>query len=789
MKICQLEPDMKRLPRGDQTEVGENGVNLSPGQQHRLSLARAVYSPKATITLLDSTLNAVDNTVQSQILQECILDFLKNKEKRTVLLVTHSLRACEFADRIVVIDHGRISKIVDDWRQIRDEWDQLNQSDDETGENIEVLTSEVPDQVATIDPDINTIEEEGSGKLIEEEEREVGAIKSSVFRIYFVGYGIPLLVTCLVTGLISKIAQQGQSVWLSQWSSAKDKDTQASYYLLIYVAIGVIGLIFIFIQSILFAIGNLKSTNKLHHNMLSRILLARMTFFDSNPIGRILNRFTHDQFTIDYKLMFTISWLYSESLNCIGVLLIISYVTPWFMIIIIPLAIVYFIIQAFYRNTSREMRRLESISRSPLFSHVGACIKGTSTIRAYACQPLIHAQNEIRSDYFCRHFIHRWLINRWLGVRIELLGAIIVLACAVFSLLGRFTIDPALIGLSVSFSLQITIGFLMIVRLVVDAESELTSCERIIHYGQEIPIEPPVVPDPSLVTEYYSNNQPVNDEILQHAIIPPSEWPQFGSITFQNVSVSYRPGVDRPVLNNIQLIIQPGEKIGIVGRTGAGKSTMLLTLFRFLECSQGNIMIDDFDIARVPLQELRKRLTIIPQSPVLFSGTIRSNIDVFDEFQDHEIWSCLERVHMKDKISNLEKGLMEPVLEQGSNFSIGEQALISLSRSLLHKKKIIVFDEATAHVDHNSDQLIQQTIREEFSDCTTLTIAHRLDTIIDSDRVIVLDRGEVVEDGTPKELLENENSLFYKLVNENGEEYYKRLKEMANRSRSLHIAV
>jgi ABC-type multidrug transport system fused ATPase/permease subunit len=778
--ICQLGVDMKRLPKQDLTEVGENGVNLSPGQQHRISLARAVYAPRATITLLDSTLNAVDNTVQANILQDCIVDYMKVREQRTVVLVTHSLRACEFADRIVLVEDGRISKIVNDWKDIRSEWEQITRDYEE----VESPTSPQESVQSLVSPQAQEEKSESDGKLVEEEEREVGSIKMAVLYKYFAAYGIPILISCALTGVLHKVLQQGQSVWLSVWSGAADKDTRSTYYLQIYVYIGLASLVFIFLESIAFSFGNLKSTNTLHANMLDRILRARMSFFDSNPIGRILNRFTSDQFTIDYRLMYTIGWLFNEVLNCIGVVIVISYVTPWFMILIIPLMIVYYIIQMFYRATSREVRRLESISRSPLFSHVAASIRGISTIRAYACDPLLHAENKLRNDYFIRHYILRWTINRWLGIRIELIGAVIVLASSLFAVLGRFTLDPALVGLSISFSLQITIGFLMIVRLVVDAESNLTSCERIIHYGTEIPIEPPVVPDPSLVQEFYteSGKQPKDAELLKHAILPPSDWPQFGSIEFENVTVSYRPGIDRPVLNKVNLSVKEGEKIGIIGRTGAGKSTMLLTLFRFLECSEGCIKIDDFDIARVPLPDLRKHITIIPQTPVLFSGTIRSNIDVFDEFDDHQIWSALERVHIKDKIEKLSLQLLEPVSEGGSNFSIGEQALISLSRSLLYRNKIIVFDEATAHVDHHSDQLIQETIRKEFADCTTLTIAHRLDTIVDSDRVIVLDRGEVVEQGAPKVLLENTSGYFYSLVAENGDDYLRRLKDKAKKA-------
>jgi ABC-type multidrug transport system fused ATPase/permease subunit len=314
---------------------------------------------------------------------------------------------------------------------------------------------------------------------------------------------------------------------------------------------------------------------------------------------------------------------------------------------------------------------------------------------------------------------------------------------------------------------------LVIIRAIVEVESNLTSCERILHYGSKIAIEPTITVD-----EFNPTKDITPTQVEEHAVHPAEDWPQAGAISFNNVSVSYRYDIEQPVLKHVQLDVIPGERIGIVGRTGAGKSTMLLCLFRFLECCQGNITIDDLDISKIPLHELRKRITIIPQSPALFSGTIRSNIDVFDEYDDHVIWQALERVHIKDKIEKMPLKLQEPVTEHGSNFSIGEQALISLSRSLLNKTKVIVFDEATAHVDHESDQLIQETIRNEFSDCTTLTIAHRLDTIIGSDRVIVLENGSIVEQGKPIDLLNASNGYFYGLCAENGPEYVASLKEM-----------
>ncbi|KAL0486679.1 ABC transporter C family [Acrasis kona] len=772
LRVCQLVTDLERLPKHDSTEVGENGVNLSPGQQHRLSLARAAYSINAEITLLDSTLNAVDNAVQSAIVQQCLVDFLHVQEKRTVVMVTHSLKACEYADRIIVMGNGSIKKIVRDLNEIRAEVQQ---------QDVEEQGVEKEQETSTTSNILNKSQDQG--KIIVEEDKKTGSVSSNVVLTYLKGYGAFYFSCCLLVGLFMKITEQGRIVWLSRWSDSKDAASTAMYYLGIYCALGVLWLISLFITGVSFGFGSIRSTSFLHKKMLDRILHARMTFFDSNPVGRILNRFTQDLSTIDNNITQIVTKLYMEVLSCIGAVIIISYVSPWFIVIIIPLLISFGVMQNIYRRTSREVRRLESVSRSPIFSYIAESVRGVSTIRAYSCQKLFLTQSRLRDEYFCKHYSMRLLINRWIGIRIGFISSLVVFSSSCLAVFARSSLDPAMIALSVTFAMNITNVFLYIIKLLVMGESNMTSCERIIHYGEKIAIEPVVVKFPSDVQKYYSDcdTQPESEELLNSAACNVSEdWPENGVIDFESVCASYRPGLDDPVLKSITLNIKSGEKIGIVGRTGAGKSTMLLTLFRFLECSSGSISIDGLNIAHIPLQKLRSRITIIPQVPVLFSGTIRSNIDILDEYPDHVIWNALERVHMKEKVEALPLGIMEPVSEQGSNFSLGEQALLSLTRSLLKKNKIVVFDEATANVDYESDQLIQETIRKEFGDCTTITIAHRLDTIINSDRVLVLNSGLVSECGTPYELLSNPDSIFYHLASENGRDYPSRLMQAIN---------
>jgi ABC-type multidrug transport system fused ATPase/permease subunit len=412
-----------------------------------------------------------------------------------------------------------------------------------------------------------------------------------------------------------------------------------------------------------------------------------------------------------------------------------------------------------YRRTSRETRRLESASRSPLYSHFNACLQGVSTIRAYLLSDQFFEQNCHKYNYYLKHFYMRYLINRWLGVRIEGASAFIILFASLLALFTRHRLSSSTIGLSISFALNITGAITMLVRWLVEVESNLTSAERIIQYCNTD------VEAPARISETE----------------PPEDWPQQGSVEFADVQMAYRPDLD-PVLKGVTATIRPGEKVGIVGRTGAGKSSLSIALLRLVELCGGKILVDDIDISTIGLDNLRRAVTIIPQAPIMFSGTIRSNIDPFQQYDDYQLWQILERVHMKDKVDNMPFKLDEPVTENGSNLSIGEKQLLCLARSIIRKSKIVLLDEATANIDNTSDQIIQQTIRQEFQDSTVITIAHRLDTIIDSDRIIVMDSGKIVEFDTPHALL-NRPSLFLDLVNETGSAAAVLKEQAANKQR------
>jgi len=462
-----------------------------------------------------------------------------------------------------------------------------------------------------------------------------------------------------------------------------------------------------------------------------------VSFFDVTPLGRLLNRFSKDVDTLDGALPETIrGWIYCF-FGVVATLTVISYTTPIFVIIIIPIGILYFFVQRFYVATSRQLKRLESVSRSPIYSHFGESVTGATSIRAYGVQKRFIAESEEKVDFNQVCLYPSLISNRWLAVRLETVGNLIIFFAALFAVIGRDTTTAGLVGLSVSYALQITQTLNWLVRMTSDVETNIVAVERIKEYG-ETPQE----------------------AAWEVAPGPPPSWPDKGEVAFDNYQVRYREGLEL-VLKGISFKVTGGEKVGIVGRTGAGKSSLTLCLFRILEAAGGKIMIDGLDISKLGLHDLRSRLTIIPQDPVLFSGTLRMNLDPFNKERDESVWRALELAHLNNFVRGLTSGLQHQVAEGGENLSVGQRQLVCLGRALLRKTRVLVLDEATAAVDLETDDLIQRTIRTQFQDCTVLTIAHRLNTIMDYDRVLVLDKGLIVEYDSPAKLLKNKTSLFY----------------------------
>lgn len=496
--------------------------------------------------------------------------------------------------------------------------------------------------------------------------------------------------------------------------------------------------------------SSLHAAKRLHDSMLQSVLRAPMIFFHTNPTGRIINRFSKDVGDIDRNVAGISNMFLNQFWQLLSTFMLIGVVSTMSLWAIMPLLILFYAAYLYYQSTSREIKRLDSITRSPVYAQFGEALNGLSTIRAYQAYDRLADVNGRSMDNNIRFTLVNISSNRWLSLRLETLGGIMIWLTASFAVMQNARAEnkvafASTMGLLLSYSLNITNLLSNVLRQASRAENSYNSVERVGTYI-DLPSEAP---------EIIESNR------------PPPGWPTYGLIKFENVFLRYRPELP-PVLHGLSFMISPCQKVGIVGRTGAGKSSLLNALFRIVELEKGRILIDDFDVSKFGLTDLRKVLGIIPQLPVLFSGTVRFNLDPFSEHNDPDLWEALERAHIKEVISRDSSGLDLEVSEGGENFSVGQRQLLSLARSLLRRSKILVLDEATAAVDVRTDALIQKTIREEFKSCTMLTIAHRLNTISDSDKILVLDAGQVVEYDTPQKLLLTEGSAFSQMVQSTG---------------------
>nr|CAH7713752.1 unnamed protein product [Callosobruchus chinensis] len=543
----------------------------------------------------------------------------------------------------------------------------------------------------------------------------------------------------------------GSNVWVGVW--ADDNDTlingtvntaKRDMYLAVYGVLGIGQAFSTMLSNLLFAKGTIDAAVKIHRQLLHNVMRLPCAFFDITPVGRILGRFSQDINGVDMRLPNAFQMLLSTLVRVTGTIFVISFTTPLFIAVIVPVGIVYIGIQRIYVATSRQLMRLTSVTASPIYSHFGETLSGAQTIRAYKKQDDFIEDSERKVDVNQSCQYPTIISSRWLAVRLETIGNLIIFFAALFSVLEREA-EPALVGLSVSYALQITQTLNWLVRMTSDAETSIVAMERI--------------------KEYVEIEQEAQWEIASKN--PPADWPQNGVVDFKKYSVRYRPGLEL-VLKDLTVHIEGGEKVGIVGRTGAGKSSLTLALFRIIEAAEGHIFIDGVDISELGLHTLRSRLTIIPQDPVLLSGSLRVNLDPFQKHTDEELWDALENCHLKQFVQNQQAGLHFEVTEGGDNLSVGQRQLICLGRALLRRTKVLILDEATAAVDLETDDLIQRTIRIAFNNCTILTIAHRLNTIIDSDKILVLDKGCIAEYDTPQSLLQDQNTIFYGMCKDAG---------------------
>ncbi|KRX74827.1 Multidrug resistance-associated protein 1 [Trichinella sp. T6] len=790
---CSLNRDLQLLSGGEEAEIGEKGVNLSGGQRQRISLARAVYQ-NADIYLLDDPLSAVDSHVGQHIFENIISNngLLKNK---TRVFVTHGLGYLKDVNKIIVLNHGTISeigtynellsrkgafaKLIETYIQERNEDETF--SDDVIDEIIEdaakvdlrlyersissvgsdgsrkrVKTSNqfdtddyVKDHERAYGKMLSSKKKQNEGKLIQEEEAAVGNIKAKVYLDYVkaIGFFSTFVITMLY--ITSNGFSVGASFWLADWSYDANRyaneTTSTDVRLGIYASLGVLQGIFILLATTLLSYSMVLASRDIHESLLNNLLRSPMSFYDVTPLGRILNRIGKDIDVIDDTLPLTVRTWIMAGLGVLSVLLVILISTPIFAAVIVPIAILYYFLQKIYIRSSRQLKRIESVTRSPVYSHFQESLTGAAVIRAFQVQERFIFESERRLDENQTSFYQNEVSNRWLAVRLELIGNFLVLMAAIFAVISREDkISAGIVGLSVSYALQITQSMNYAVRMTGDLETNIVAVERTNEY-MHTPTEAALTSDEHL----------------------PNDWPTNGTIQFSDYKLRYREGLEL-CLKGINCLIRGGEKIGIVGRTGAGKSSLTLALFRIVEPAGGSLLIDNTDITKIGLHDLRSRLTIIPQEPVLFCGTLRINLDPYEAYSDQDIWRNLERAHLKAFVSSLPDKLEHMISEGGENLSVGQRQLVCLARALLRKTKILILDEATAAVDLETDDLIQQTIRLHFSDCTVLTIAHRLNTIIDNDRIMVLDAGRIAEFEPPQQLLDNKNSIFYSMAKDAG---------------------
>nr|XP_019958522.1 PREDICTED: multidrug resistance-associated protein 1-like isoform X1 [Paralichthys olivaceus] len=768
VEACAFQTDLEMLPAGDETEIGEKGVNLSGGQKQRVSLARAVYCDRA-VYLLDDPLSAVDAHVGKHIFDQVIgqKGLLKDK---TRVLVTHGLSYLPQVDLIIVMVDGEVTEM-GSYQQLMAtegafaEFLQTYSAVDHAQNNESVTksgTDKLENNCTTAHfgsmSDVSKLSQRGKelskkaknpevGKLTEADKASKGRVNLSVFWAYLKAIGVLLSCISLLLFLAHHLVSLLSNYWLSLWTDdpvVNGTQPDRLMRLGVYGALGLSQGMAVFGYSLSMSIGGILASRCLHQSLLYDVLRSPMSFFERTPSGNLVNRFSKEMDTIDSVIPSIAKMFMGSMFSVMAACVVILIATPLVAIIIPVLGLLYFFVQRFYVASSRQFKRLESVSRSPIYTHFNETLLGISVIRAFGEQERFIFGSDQRVDRNQKAYYPSIVANRWLAVRLEFVGNCIVSSAALFAVIARESLSPGIMGLSISYALQLTASLTWLVRMSSDVETNIVAVEKVKEYS-----------DTEKEAEW--NHEPSS--------LSPG-WPTNGCIDIRGFSLRYRHDLDLAI-RNITICINGGEKVGIVGRTGAGKSSLTLGIFRIIEGAEGQIFIDGVDIAKLGLYELRSRITIIPQDPVLFSGSLRMNLDPFGSYTDEELWQALEFSHLKNYVSSLPDKLSHECSEGGENLSVGQRQLLCLSRALLRKTKILVLDEATAAVDMETDNLIQSTIRSQFKECTILTIAHRLHTIMDYNRILVLDKGEMVEFDTPSNLI-SQRGAFYKMTMDAG---------------------
>ncbi|KAJ9190310.1 hypothetical protein P3X46_001526 [Hevea brasiliensis] len=757
IKACALDKDINSFNHGDLTEIGQRGLNLSGGQKQRIQLARAVYND-ADIYLLDDPFSAVDAHTAAILFNDCVMTTLENK---TVILVTHQVEFLSAVDRIMVMEGGQITqsgsyeqllKAGTAFEQLvnahKDSITVLESSNDQSQGQALKVDMVRPDKSNTSYTTKQNSEGEISAKavpgvqLTEEEEKQTGDVGWKPFLDYLiVSQGTLFVCLCILSQSGFVVFQAAATYWLAY--AIQIPKMNSGIMIGVYTLISTLSAAFVYLRSFFTAHLGLKASKSFFLGFTNAIFKAPMLFFDSTPVGRILTRASSDLSVLDFDIPFSFTFVLSPLLELISIIGIMASVT-WQVLIIAILALAgskY--VQDYYLASARELIRINGTTKAPVMNYAAETSLGVVTIRAFKMADRFF-QNYLKLvDKDAVLFFHSNAALEWLIIRIEAMQNVtLVTASLLLVLLPKGVVAPGLVGLSLSYALSLTGTQVFLTRWYCNLANYMISVERIKQF-MHIPPEPPAI---------------VEDKR------PASSWPFKGRIELQELKIRYRPNAPL-VLKGINCIFMEGTRVGVVGRTGSGKTTLISALFRLVEPASGQILIDGLNICSIGLKDLRMKLSIIPQEPTLFRGSIRTNLDPLGLYSDNEIWEALEKCQLKATISSLPNQLDSSVSDEGENWSAGQRQLFCLGRVLLKRNRILVLDEATASIDSATDAILQRIIRKQFSDCTVITVAHRVPTVIDSDMVLVLSYGKLLEYDEPSKLMEI-NSSFSKLVAE-----------------------
>ncbi|KAI2473989.1 ATP-binding cassette sub-family C member 4 [Diabrotica virgifera virgifera] len=785
LRVCALEKDLKLFPHGDRTLIGERGTSLSGGQRARINLARAIYK-EADIYLLDDPLSAVDTQVGKQIFNRCICNYLR---KKCVVLVTHQLQYLYRAKFIYLIDDGRI-RASGTFENLKNgdnaftkllatatEMDQLEHDRKlSKSESISSINYEEEDYIS-IDQQKETIGSGGVSWRVYGNYLKAGGnlFKTLILALSFVGTQVLVSLSDIFLTLWVNIEQwrRKQAVFINETSNSSNLDTilkykdqsTESYWPHVMDQISPLHIYsFLVIATVILAVARslasfsyfLTASTNVHNAMFRKIISSPMLFFNSNPSGRILNRFSKDIGILDELLPLATADSTWVGLTVVATTIVISLLNPWILIPTAVIVCIFYKIKQIFLVSSRNIKRIEAVTRSPIFTHLAASLQGLPTIRAFGAEQILTQEFDNFQDAYTSSYFMFLTASRGFGFWLDLHCAFYISLVVISIVFSQSDSLGGNVGLSLTQAITLSGMFQWVMREWSELENQMTSVERTQEYT-DLPIE--------------SDNERKQ---------PPADWPSSGSLTFKNMSLRY--SLEAPcVLKNLNFEIKPREKIGIVGRTGAGKSSLIQALFR-LAINEGSLIIDNVDINTVELKVLRSKISIIPQEPVLFSGTLRKNLDPFDDYSDKVLWAALDEVELKHAVEEMRHNLYGKMAEGGSNFSVGQRQLLCLARAIIRNNKILVLDEATANVDPMTDAIIQKTIREKFAECTVLTIAHRLNTVMDSNKVLVMNAGEAVEFDHPYTLLQNKKTIFYGLVRNTGKNMAAHLSDIAKQS-------